>query len=115
MEQTEENLAWARKKWLVLADIYRFQFQQRDTVDHLAKQLLRIVRTNEEINHGYLEDGTPDPDERWNGIPRLGKIRPGDWLIDQAIATEDFFPTPKRLREIYGRYWTPADGIRGSE
>ena len=63
---------------------------------------------------GELYDREQYPD----GHPNLGHVEDVndiDWLVKRALARFEFCPSLKELRNMYCRYFTPADGVMISE
>lgn len=85
---------WATKKVSALANAYGVNLTE-DAMDMWVEAVLDIVGINTEVEH------TAFPGK---------KIRPGEWLFREWMATKDRFPKPVKLRRLYCRYWPPADG-----
>lgn len=119
MQQNEVNMEWALEQILNLSVLPGGPTEQR-ALDIFTRQLLKIVDTNEpcfaccgkEVTKGHNpvyhqaddETAKPETDESY---------RPGDRLIEQALASFRRFPAPVELRQMFyesGRI--PGDGMR---
>jgi hypothetical protein len=122
MKLTEENLDWAMAKIEQLSVLPGAPDKPEHIVT-LAKQLLRIVDTNEPcyeccsmpVSKGHLdrvhsmeEDDTAKPTSEET-------YQPGEWLIEKALAEHRRFPMPIDLRVIFNVRRCPSDGWRPSE
>ena len=113
MERTDENILMMMKK--VTAELGSLPGYPRDIPESIppyAKQVLRIV---------YGEPLQKVWERQWRRAQGRSKPCPEctygppdmmdyDWLIEQAIATCQRFPTITQLREIYDRRFTAAEG-----
>lgn len=84
--------AWADAQILGMANAFGHNFTAAG-LGMYRRQVLMIVSNNTEIVH-----------------PTLGKIRPGDWLFESILSTEEKFPKPIKLRMRWAKYWPSADG-----
>lgn len=69
--------------------------QSEGSLRACVRAYMRIIHTNEEIEHGSFPGG---------------RVRPGDWLFDLLVDKYDRFPAPAVARREYTVYFPPFKG-----
>jgi hypothetical protein len=92
------DLDWATEQVFKFLHLSGAPTEEKYIAMH-AEALLRIVATNDEVEH-----------------PDLGKVRPGDWTVQSVLdSCPTRFPAPILFRRFHSKYWRPADGKFASE
>jgi hypothetical protein len=119
MQPNEDNLDWALERVIEMSVLPGAPTEKKTMTIH-AKQLLKIVDTNEpcfeccgwEVTKGHNPTYHQDGDETAKPVTE-NSYRPGDRLVEQALGSFKRFPAPVELRKMFyesGR--VPADGMR---
>ena len=109
---TEEEMLWAAGKIDALQHMPGFP-QKIEGVQAVIRGMLRIAHPSlvwNALHPGQVNLLGEDLERRDVYHPKIGAVKPLDWLVDTILERYKFFPSLADARELFCRYFPAADG-----